>query len=119
MRNFLYIVPLLLGMALSSCYDEDIKNINSRLDTIENTQIATIAQQVTSINNSIQTLSNTDAELKRYIATLEADAKELEGKLTEAIATEKAAILAELDAVYSTIAILKPKILPLKERLQI
>ena len=109
MRNFLYIVPLLLGMALSSCYDEDIKNINSRLDTIENTQIATIAQQVTSINNSIQTLSNTDAELKRYIATLEADAKELEGKLTEAIATEKAAILAELDAVYSTIANLKAK----------
>lgn len=76
MKKLLYIVPLLLGMALTSCYDEDIENINSRLDAIENTQIATISQQITSINNSIQLLTDTDTELKGYIATLEKDVEQ-------------------------------------------
>ena len=76
MKKLLYIVPLLLGMALTSCYDEDIENINSRLDAIENTQIATISQQIASINNSIQLLTDTDTELKGYIATLEKDVEQ-------------------------------------------
>lgn len=109
MKKLLYIVSLLLGMFFTSCNDGDIDDINRRLDAIENNKIATIAQQITSINNSIQTLSNTDTELKKYITTLEADAEELEEKLTKAIATEKAAILAELEALHSTIANLKAK----------
>ena len=60
MKKLLYIVPLLLGMVLTSCYDEDIEKINGRLDAIENTQIATISQQITSINNSILFLNDTD-----------------------------------------------------------
>lgn len=109
MKKLLYIVPLLLGMTLTSCYNEEFENINSRLDAIENTQIATISQQITSINNSIQLLTNTDAELKGYIATLEAKAEALESEFTDAIATEKAAILAKLETINATIIELKAK----------
>lgn len=35
MKKLLYIVPLLLGMALTSCYDEDIDQLNDRLDKVE------------------------------------------------------------------------------------
>ncbi len=113
MKKLLYIVPLLLGMALTSCYDEDIENINSRLDAIENTQIATISQQITSINNSILLLNGTDKELKDYIAALETEAESLQTQLTAtnakideveqeiwaAISSEKADVLAELEAL--------------------
>ena len=116
MKKLLYIVPLLLGIVLTSCYDEDIEKINSRLDAIENTQIATISQQITSINNSILLLNNTDKELKDYIISLEAEAENLQTQLdatntkidevkTEVlstISTEKANILAELEALRNT-----------------
>ena len=116
MKKLLYIVPLLLGMALTSCYDEDIEKINSRLDAIENTQIATISQQITSINNSILLLNNTDKELKDYITALETEAENLQNQLTatnikidevkqeilSTISSEKAALLAELEALRNT-----------------
>ena len=118
MKKLLYIVPLLLGMALTSCYDEDIEKINSRLDAIENTQIATISQQITSINNSILLLNGTDKELKDYITTLEKEAENLQTQITttntkidevktevlSTISTEKANILAELEALRNTTA---------------
>ncbi len=117
MKKLLYIVPLLLGMALTSCYDEDIEKINSRLDAIENTQIATISQQITSINNSILLLNGTDKELKEYIAALEKEAENLQTQITttntkidevktevlSTISTEKANILAELEAFRATV----------------
>lgn len=116
MKKLLYIIPLLLGMVLTSCYDEDIEKINGRLDAIENTQIATISQQITSINNSILLLNNTDKELKDYITALEAEAEELQSQLTatnakidevktevlSTISSEKATLLAELEALKST-----------------
>ena len=116
MKKLLYIVPLLLGMVLTSCYDEDIEKINGRLDAIENTQIATISQQITSINNSILLLNNTDKELKDYITALEAEAENLQTQLTatnakidevktevlSTISSEKATLLAELEALKNT-----------------
>lgn len=117
MKKLLYIVPLLLGMSLTSCYDEDIENINNRLDAIENSQIATISQQITSINNSILLLNGTDKELKDYITALEAEAESLQTQLTAtnakideveqeiwaAISSEKADVLAELEAFKATV----------------
>lgn len=98
MKKLLYIIPLLLGMALTSCYDEDIENINSRLDAIENTQIATISQQITSINNSIQLLTDTDTELKGYIATLEKDVEQSQADIETLKAKDSAIekLIAEL-----------------------
>lgn len=117
MKRFLYLLPLLTGLILTSCYDEEIEKINGRLDSIENSQIATISQQITSINNSILLLNNTDKELGEYIADLEAEAENLQSQITatdikidevkaEILATvssEKANILAELEAFKATV----------------
>ena len=116
MKKLAYLIPLLLGMALTSCYDEEIEKINGRLDAIENTQIATISQQITSINNSILLLNGTDKELSEYISALEAEAENLQTQITatntkidavkqeilSTISNEKANILAELEALRNS-----------------
>ena len=71
-KNF-YFVLLLLGVIVSSCYDDDIDNINNRLNAIENTQIASIQQQMSSIESSIVMLTNVDRTLNLYIETIEKD----------------------------------------------
>lgn len=77
MKKFLYIIPILLGAILTSCYDGDIEEINNRLDAIENNQIASINNQISSITNSINSLIKTDAELKNYITALEKETEQL------------------------------------------
>ncbi|MBO7300633.1 MAG: hypothetical protein J6U53_04400 [Tidjanibacter sp.] len=90
--------------------------LEGRVDAIENTQIATISQQITSINNSVLLLNNTDKELSEYITALEAEAENLQTQITatntkidevktevlSTISTEKANILAELEALRNT-----------------
>ena len=90
--------------------------LEGRVDAIENTQIATISQQITSINNSILLLNNTDKELGEYITALEAEAENLQSQITatntkidevktevlSTISSEKANILAELEALRNT-----------------
>lgn len=78
MKKFLYIIPILLGAILTSCYDGDIEEINNRLDAIENNQIASINSQISSITNSINSLIKTDAELKNYITALEKETEQLD-----------------------------------------
>ncbi len=117
MKKLLFIAPLLLGFVLTSCYDEDIEKINNRLDILENTAIATINQQIASIDNSILLLGKTDKELSEYIEALEADAENLNSQLnttntkindvkteiSETISTEKANILAELESFRASV----------------
>lgn len=78
MKKFLYIIPILLGAILTSCYDGDIEKINNRLDAIENNQIASINSQISSITNSINSLIKTDTELKNYITALEKETEQLD-----------------------------------------
>ena len=78
MKKFLYIIPILLGAILTSCYDGDIEEINNRLDAIENNQIASINSQISSITNSINSLIKTDTELKNYITALEKETEQLD-----------------------------------------
>lgn len=113
----LFILVTLVLLAGCTEITDRLDDLELRVDNIENTQIATISQQITSINNSILLLNNTDKELKEYISTLEAEAKLLEEKLTEtntqidsiknelseAITTESANILAELEAFRATV----------------
>ena len=113
----LFILATLVMLAGCTEITDRLDDLELRVDDIENTQIATISQQITSINNSILLLNNTDEELKEYITTLETEAKLLEEKLTEtnakidsiknelseAITTESANILAELEAFRATV----------------
>ena len=117
MKRLFYIVPCLLGIILSSCYKDEFERLNNRLDAIENTQIASINQQITSIKSSLSLLSNTDIELKGYITALETQAEELaveladtnskidkiKEELTKTISNEKANILAELEAFKAAV----------------
>lgn len=113
----LFILASLVMLVGCTEINDRLDDLELRVDNIENTQIATISQQITSINNSILLLNNTDKELKEYISTLEAEAKLLEEKLSEtntkidsiknelseAITTESANILAELEAFRATL----------------
>ena len=118
MRKFqLFILGSLVMLVGCTEINDRLDDLELRVDNIENTQIATISQQITSINNSLLLLNNTDKELKEYISTLEAEAKLLEEKLSETntkidtiknelsetISTEKANILAELEAFKTTV----------------
>ncbi len=100
----------------SAIGDAYLAALEGRVDAIENTQIATISQQITSINNSILLLNNTDKELGEYITALEAEAENLQSQITatntkidevktevlSTISSEKANILAELEALRNT-----------------
>ena len=85
-----------LVMLLTACYDKDIQEINNRLDSIENTQIATLQEQVKAINTSIPKLEEADRELKSYIDALQATNKELQAQL-DTTNTKISELKAELD----------------------
>ena len=70
-----------LVLLLTACYDKDIQEINNRLDNIENTQIASLQEQVKAINSSIAKLEQVDSELKSYIETLKETSKGLQTQL--------------------------------------
>lgn len=115
----LHFLLLALLVMLAGCgeINDRLDVLEGRVDAIENTQIATISQQITSINNSIQLLNNTDKELKEYITALEAEAETLQTQITaintkfeevktevlSTISSEKAAIIAALEAFKTTV----------------
>lgn len=89
----LYSLILSTLVMLAGCgeINDRLDALEGRVDAIENTQIATISQQITSINNSIQLLTDTDTELKGYIATLEKDVEQSEADI-EALRAKDSAI---------------------------
>lgn len=107
----------LVILSITACQDIDIDTINSRLDNIENSAIATINQQIAAINTSLPMLQSVDVELKTYINALEKEVKDLTESLSETntkiddlkkellviVSEEKDSILAELEALKSTI----------------
>ena len=102
-------------MLLPSCneYDRAIDNINGRLDRIENTQIASLQEQINAINTTLPQLENTDKELKDYIENLQSSftllqqsveavntkIDEVKNSLLGDIATNKSELLAQLETV--------------------
>lgn len=76
MKKNICFALFLLAFCISSCYNDDIEDINNRLNAIENTKIASINEQISSIENSIQLLTNVDNELNSYIDNLEKSIEE-------------------------------------------
>lgn len=76
----LILIPLILAVACNK-YDEDIENINNRLDKIENTHVASLQKQIDAIKTSLPQLEKTDAELKGYIQALQDSYAELKTSL--------------------------------------
>ena len=79
MKKYLLFILTFLLTTVSCCnYDDEFEKINSRLDAIENTQIATLEEQINAIATTLPQLENTDNELKGYIANLESTSENLQ-----------------------------------------
>ena len=77
MKHFVIAALSSLFLLTVSCYDKQIEGLNNRLDKIENEKIATVSEQVASINTSILDMRRVDLQLKDYITTLQKQAGEL------------------------------------------
>ena len=81
------LVILLAGafLLLSSCATNgDIDNLQHQIDGLKSGQIATIENQINSINGSITSLQETDREIKGYITALQNTASELQKSINSA-----------------------------------
>ena len=67
-------------VSFTSCadYDNTLNNIEDRLDRLEGTPLTSIQEQITKINNSLDTLQDLDDELDRYIESLKTVADDLQ-----------------------------------------
>ena len=73
------ILAVLLGlMAASSCYRDEIQNLQSQIDQIRNTQLASVTQQISAIQSTVNELLTTNSELDSYIQALRNQDAELE-----------------------------------------
>lgn len=63
--------------------EERIDSVSSRVDNLENTQIASLKQQLAAMDESVGKLEKTDAELKDYIETLHGTANDLRKSITD------------------------------------
>ena len=94
------------GMALTwvgcSDYDQDIADLNSRIDELTTGKIASIESQYSSLQSTLNSLQSADAAMTSKIAALEASAKQdvadLEG---EQAAIQQA--LADMEAAQKTL----------------
>ena len=77
MKKF-YLIPLLFVLMLTSCYKDEIENLQERLEAIEGTQITSLQGQITAIKNSLPELEKTDKELGEYIESLQKTAAGLQ-----------------------------------------
>lgn len=102
MKRFfaLYLTALVM---LSGCAEinDRLDDLEHSVDAIQNTQIATIQQQIWAINSSLSKLETADAELKDYILALQKRASELEDDIEATdnrIAELKQSLQGEIDA---------------------
>ena len=115
MKKLLYLIPLFLGLALTSCYKDDIRDLQNQINKIKGTQIASLQKQIDAIKTTLPKLEQTDKELNDYIAALQTTATNLQSSINETnakieevksslhsdIAATKTEILAELSAMQS------------------
>lgn len=99
MKKASILICFLLCAFVIACYDDDIENINERLDAIENIQIASLEEQIKAIDNTLPELKNADKELNEYIAKLQTTATELKEKIT-AVEDELTNANEELDKAF-------------------
>lgn len=92
------LVLLVTGSLLfSGCSkDYDDSEIKNRLDKIENSQIASLQQQINAINTTLPQLESVDKELKGYITTLQSTVLKLQEQINSTD-SKIASLDAELD----------------------
>ena len=91
---------------LTSCYKDDIKNLQDRLDAIEGTQIASLQGQITAIKATLPALEKADKELNGYISSLQKTAAGLQESISSTnskIEEVEAALKSEVSESKTTI----------------
>ena len=108
----IFTLSLAAMLMLSGCSEinDRLDDLEQTVETIKNSQIATIQQQIGAINSSLSKLETTDAELKDYILALQKRASELEDAIEATnnhIAEIKQSLEGEIDVeVARVIALL-------------
>jgi len=74
---------------LTSCYNDDIKNLQQQIDALKSGEIATIETQISSINTSITELKSVDNTLKEYVTALQSDSKKYAQQIADLTAADK------------------------------
>ena len=79
MKKLLFSTAMIVAIMFIGCtnYDSDIADINNRIDGIENSQIASIKTQISTINATLSKLEKADADLKDYILSIQKIASQL------------------------------------------
>ena len=96
-------------LALSSCATKnDISDLQSQLDEIKNTQIASINTQISSINSSIISLSGVDTQIQGYIKALQEQAGNIE-KAIEQLQGDDTSLKEQLKTINEQISELQKK----------
>lgn len=93
------------GMALTwvgcSDYDQDIADLNNRIDELTTGKIASIESQYSSLQSTLNSLQSADAAMTSKIAALEASAKDVADLKGEQAAIQQT--LAEMEAAQKTL----------------
>ena len=76
-------IPLFLGIILTSCYDDEISNLKNQINALKNTNIASLREQISAINKTLPELENADKELQSYISALQNTASDLQNSINE------------------------------------
>ncbi len=106
----------ILALLLTSCYKKDIEELYNQIGLLKSEQIATIDQQISSIQTSIGLMQQTDKDLDSYIKNLQTQAADLEKSISDAdkkidavksellenISTEKSNLLAQIEALRAS-----------------
>lgn len=78
------IFAIIIGLMMTaSCYRNEIDNLQSQIDELRNTQIASVSQQIVAIQSTINDLLETNSELDGYIQEL----RNRDGELGRAISS--------------------------------
>ncbi len=94
MKKLVYLLAI-ASLLLTGCYKDEISQLEKEMSDLENTEIASLQEQVKNVTASIGTLEALSSELKEYI-----------NKLTEASASLKGevdAVNAKLDQVKTSL----------------
>jgi len=83
------VLAVVLSLVATSCYNDDIKNLQQQIDALKSGEIATIETQISSINTSITELKSVDNTLKEYITALQSDSKKYAQQIADLTAMDK------------------------------
>ena len=96
-------ISILFIAGMSACNQQELENLQSQIDELKSTQIASISSQISSIQASISSLEKMDTELKSRIEELSKKEEELEAT-DEAQAKEMASLRETLSQLETSLS---------------